>query len=148
MQVAGGLQRGDAGRRDQQDGRGQQQQPQVGRRAEEGGDPAGHWSGPAHPGRGADGAQHAGGMGGLAGRGRGGGQGGAGDGAGSQLPVTGDGSGPFVGPPFQRVTGGRGDRAQQRVGGGGQPRRGGEQVMQPGGVGAFVSQQDLAFGLA
>jgi hypothetical protein len=43
---------------------------------------------------------------------------------------------------------GGGDRAQQRVGGGGQPGCGGEQVVQAAGVGAFVGQQHLPLGRA
>lgn len=70
-------------------------------------------------------------------------QGGFADGARGQLTVADGAGGVFVCPALGGVPHRGGDRAQQRVGGGGQLRHGDEEVVPAGEVGALVGQQNL-----
>ncbi len=75
-----------------------------------------------------------------------GGEGRAGDGAGGQAPVADGGGSGFVGHALGRVPDGVTDGAQGRVAVGGEFGRSQEVVVAVGVVGAFVGEEDLAFG--
>ena len=148
MEVAGGLEGGGAGDGDQDDRGGQQEQPQPGWRREQRGDAARHLAGAVQVSTGPVGTgpvaavpvaavpvaavqagpalpllgdeAEGGHRGVTAWRRRRGREGGVSDGTGGECPVAGLGRGPLVGPAFNGVAGLGGDRAEQRVGGGGE----------------------------